>query len=242
MGSTVPTSPTVVADTFTPTQTPEALDSIPLYPGVQPVSAPSMSPSGLILLEFRTSISYTTILAFYRETLPQQGWTLDREYSEDNNYWQEFNSIDGIGIRRVFRLAFEVLTNGDTIGYVQIKRWPDPEKIPMQADAQHTNTYYEVDPTNSFSEQVTTYSTQATPHEVMAFYETSLQRYGWQFLGSETSPELLLGFSYEGVHKRRRVHYSVHIIVRPNSDGPTNVEMRVKGTHIPDATPGNQSG
>jgi hypothetical protein len=213
----------------------EALPTIPMYPGadwlhqiVEP--SPTSRHVGYLLPE---PVSPQEVEAWYRAYLLGHGWAMD-----GLQYIQNYSWVDKVGpvpwglSLRVEAIA-RVVAGGVDV-HLDIRRWPNVNKIPSHPDAQQVKVTFVPPPKENEGEmqvRVTTYITEAGPEEVGRYYKSVLAEHLWRADEKlqrpiDQAPGVVYHHWYGTMGGPEGAN--LYILAQPQPDGLTKVQLRVE--------------
>ncbi len=211
------------------------LQKVPIYPGAQRLG-PIPNQSGTIAFEVRESLN--KVIAFYRDALPKEGWTLNIEWSSFSFDYVWFGNAENAPsiLHLDLRIYEDDNANGKlTTIYMDLMREPSPKNIPLYPDAQQVEVHNTMvtDPHwgAEVQERLVSYLTNATPSAVQAYYSSTLPQHGWS-LTEQPDYRFAQGTNFTFSLGASRTSGLVNIVAEKQTNGQTRVELRLRGNTL----------
>jgi hypothetical protein len=196
-------------------------ENIPVYPSAQAVEITG-EPQLERELKFRTTDSAESVLMFYRDTLPKQGWTLLIDSNYPMYQWRDPQGVAAWGLH--LYISIERLIGGENLVDVRLGRWPEEGKAPLYSGAEQVEVH-ETENKDALPLRVTEYLVKATPQAVEDYYKSVLQEQGWTFEVNESKPiSEEPGLLFRTLYGKGR---NLSIVAQADKDGDTRVTMEL---------------
>lgn len=203
--------------------------NLPLHPNAQAVETVVESQMER-KISFRTTEPLEDVLAFYKDELPKQGWTITRDDSYPLYKWRDPQGVAAWGVHLSIRT--ERLLGDENLVELRSMRWPEDGKVPLYTGAEQVEVS-ETLSKDGLPLRVTEYIVNAPPQAVEDHYKSALQEQGWTFEVDESRPITEgPGLLFRALYGKGR---NLSIVAQVTSDGRTHVEMQLLeyGTSLP---------
>lgn len=171
------------------------IEHVPVYPGAT-VTFTKTETTKLNHMAYQVEEPMEKVIEFYQEMLPKKGWLLRSRDNHLNVY--NWTDLEGKLFWQMY-LEFEIelsLDTSKTVVYLNYGRYPNTEEgLPLYPGAQQISVSHSIMeksfPSGKTPVRVTdiTYLSSANPLEIAAFYNNSMQDYGWLNQGSRWSTQ-----------------------------------------------------